>query len=220
VEKSRPSRRCRRAIRAPRVAAFGLALGAVACGAAPPAIVTSVVLPDAARQPDGVVLEESPAIPEVSERAPARGVVALRAPLGGGAVLTIVHRLFRGFTHGGIEALEPLLTDDATILGSGRGRAPLVEQWRTRLKNLDYGRLSVSAIVEDDQIERFDFDDLDLPGAPERPATMREGDALVRFPIATPRVGSEKLFGDEITLLLRRDGASFKIAGFGEVNGP
>ena len=49
---------------------------------------------------------------------------------------------------------------------------------------------------------------------------MREGDALVRFPIATSRVGSEKLFGDEITLLLRRDGASYKIAGFGEENGP
>jgi hypothetical protein len=200
--------------------AIALAVGGAACAGSRAPLVTSVFLPDASRQPDGVVIEESPALPDVSERAAARGVVALRAPLGNEAVLTIVHRLFRGFVHGGIEALESILTDDVTILGSSRGRASLVDQWRARLKSLDYGRLSASAIVEDQKIERFEYADLDLPGAPERPATMKEGDVLVRFPIATPRVGSEKLFGDEVTLLLRRDGSGYKIAGFSEENGP
>ena len=207
--------------RAPLTAiAIALAMGGAACAGSHAPLVTSVFLPDASRQPDGVVIEESPALPDVSERAAARGVVALRAPLGNEAVLTIVHRLFRGFVHGGIEALESILTDDVTILGSSRGRASLVDQWRARLKSLDYGRLSASAIVEDEKIERFAYADLDLPGAPERPATMKEGDVLVRFPIATPRVGSEKLFGDEVTLLLRREGSGYKIAGFGEENGP
>ena len=49
---------------------------------------------------------------------------------------------------------------------------------------------------------------------------MKRGDLFVRFPVATPRVGSEQLFGDEITLLLRREGSTYKIAGFGEENGP
>jgi len=45
---------------------------------------------------------------------------------------------------------------------------------------------------------------------------MRPGDLLVRVPVATPRAGAEPLFGDVVVLLLRREGAAFKIAGEGE----
>jgi hypothetical protein len=46
---------------------------------------------------------------------------------------------------------------------------------------------------------------------------MGEGDLLVRIPVATPRVGADVLFGDEIKLLLRRDGARYRVRGYGEV---
>ena len=166
------------------------------------------------------MIDPPAALPEVGERAPARGIVALRPPLGSEAVLTVVHRLMRGFTRGGIEALEAIVTADVAILGVPHGRGSLLDQWRTRLKNLSYGRLSASEAVDDDKIERFTYEDLAVSGAPERPPTMTPGELLVRFPVATPRVGSEQLFGDEITLLLRREGSTYKIAGFGEENGP
>ena len=70
------------------------------------------------------------------------------------------------------------------------------------------------------KIERFTYEDLDVAGAPERPAEMSRGELLVRFPVATPRVGSEQLFGDVVTLLLRREGSGYRIAGFSEENGP
>jgi hypothetical protein len=42
---------------------------------------------------------------------------------------------------------------------------------------------------------------------------MRPGDVYIRVPIATPRVGSEQLFGDYLVLLLRREDGHLKIAG-------
>jgi hypothetical protein len=213
VDTSRASKLC-------RTTAAAAALTVVACGASGRPSAPLALLPDASREPDGVVLDQPPALPDVSEHAPARGVVALRPPLGSEAVLIVVHRLFRGFTRGGMEALEAIVTEDATVLGASRGRGPLLEQWRTRLRTLSYAKLAAGEIVEDAKIERFAYEDLDLPGAPERPAAMKPGELLVRFPVATPRAGSEQLFGDEMTLLLRREGPSYKIAGFGEENGP
>ncbi len=205
-------------------AALGAALAAgalgAACAGASARARTEAVLPDASRQPDGVVVEVDPALPRVTERASAEGVVALRPGLSNEAVLIVVHRLFRGFTRGGIEALEALVTDDAALLGAPRGRDSLLDEWKTRLKNLSYGKLEASEIVDDAKIERFTYDELGAPGAPERPPSMKRGELLVRFPIATPRVGSEQLFGDEMTLVLRRDGRNYKIAGFGEDSGP
>jgi hypothetical protein len=49
---------------------------------------------------------------------------------------------------------------------------------------------------------------------------MREGDLLVRVPILTPRVGNDRLFGDVVVLLLRREDGRFKIAGYGEDGAP
>jgi hypothetical protein len=198
-----------------------LGFAGVACGASSPPV-TAPTVPDGPRQPDGVVIEPPPAIPEVDERVAAGGVVALRAQLGSEAVLTVVHRLFRAFSREDAEALQAILTDDAALLGAAgaRGKGTLLDQWKARVKNPSYARLAGVELVERDRIERFTYEDLGGPGAPERPPMMKRGELLVRFPIATPRVGSEQLFGDSMTLLLRRDGQTYKIAGMGEENGP
>jgi hypothetical protein len=193
---------------------------------------------DPPRRPDGVVLEPAPAEPAPQDRVRAEGVVALREPLGGDAVATIVRALFRGFEREDAEALASLVTDDATVLGAPRGsrgqsgqtgqtgqagqpgERSVLELWRARLRTFDYGRLAGAEVAQVDRIERFAYADLGGPGEPERPAEMQPGDLLARVPVATPRVGSEQLFGDAVVLLLRRDGRGFKIAGFGEENGP
>ncbi len=195
----------------------------------PPA--TALALPDAPRQPDGVVVEPEMAVPEAIERASAEGVVALRPPLGDEAVVTVVHRLFRAFAHEDVDALQAILTEDAVALAgpgtnrTSRGTGSLLEQWRVRVKNPAYARLGVSAavdLVDEERIARFVYEDLGRPGAPDRPAAMKPGELLVRFSVAapTPRVGAERLFGDAMTLLLRRDGRVYRIAAVGEENGP
>jgi hypothetical protein len=229
----------------------GLALALAVAGAAagvpscvPAAVpVTALELPDASRAPDGVVIEPIAAVPQAEERATAGGVVALRAPLGGDAVVTVVHRLFRALAHEDVEALQAILTDDAVALGdaqparsatgvgnasgnaAGNPSAPssLLDQWRMRLKNPAYARLAGPAagdLVDADRVTRFTYEDLGTAGAPVRPAAMKPGELLVHFTVATPRVGAERLFGDAMTLLLRRDGRTYKIAGMAEENAP
>ena len=154
------------------------------------------------------------------DRVRAEGVVALREPLGGDAVAATVRALFRGFEREDAETLASLVTDDATVLGAARGsrgagqtgqsgqagERSVLELWRARLRTVDYGRLAGAEVAQIDRIERFAYADLGGAGEPERPAEMQSGDVLARVPVATPRVGSEQLFGDVVVLLLRRDG--------------
>jgi len=200
--------------------------GVLSCAPAPGAYLpsTALTLTEAVRpserQPDGVVIEPAPAVPDPDERVPVSGIVALRAPLGSDAVVMVVRRLFRAFARDDADALQAILTDDAVVLAPSRGKGSLIEQWRTRLKNAAYARLAGLELVDGDRIARFTYEDLAVPGAPTRPTGMKPGEILVRFAVPTPRLGSEQLFGDGMTLLLRREGRVYKIAGAGEENAP
>jgi hypothetical protein len=194
---------------------------------APPAV-TGVEIPDAPppRRPDGVVVEPPPAVPEATEHATSSGVVALREPLGGEAVLAVVRAMFRAFAHEDRDALSALLTADAAPLamgaasaqGPGRGvHGALLDQWSARLRSLDYGLLAGTEVARVDRIDTYTYADLEgTSGGMARPEAMRSGDLLVRVPVALPRVGAEPLFGDVVVLLLRREGDGFRIAGEGE----
>jgi hypothetical protein len=219
VATSRTSKRCD----ARSLALVLLTASLGACGTSTPSPpVTAVSLADAPRRPDGVVLEPAPAIPEVDDRSGASGVVALREPLGGDAVVAVVRALFRGFEHEDADALSALVVDDAVVLGTlhQATKGAVIDLWRSKLKSFDYGHLKGSEVVRSDRIERAGYADLGTPGAPPRPPEMKPGEILVRVPVTTPRVGSEQLFGDVVVLLLRREGRAFKISGFGEESGP
>jgi hypothetical protein len=178
-------------------------------------------LASAPRRPDGVVVEPPPAIPRASDRAPARGVVTLREPLGVEAAQDLVRAYVHAFEHEDEGALAQLLTSDAAPLFGGRGgRGALLEQWRTRLKNLDYGKLAGLEVARLERMERFEYDELGAPAPLQRPPEMKPGELLLRIPIATPRVGAEQLFGDVVVLLLRREEGHFKIAGASEDSSP
>jgi hypothetical protein len=207
--------------------ATALLAGAVLACAACAAPASSIAVADpsstepAARRPDGVVVEPSPALPHAADRAPARGVVALREPLGVEAAEDLVRAYIHAFEREDEGALAQLLTSDAAPLFGGRGgRGALLEQWRTRLKNLDYGKLAGLEVARLERMERFEYDELGAPAPLPRPPEMKPGELLLRIPIATPRVGTEQLFGDVVVLLLRREEGRFKIAGASEENSP
>jgi hypothetical protein len=174
------------------------------------------------RRPDGVVVEPPPAMPTPASRAEARGVVALREPLGTGAIHDVLTALVDAFERKALDAAAQLLAADATALDArGRGgRAMLVESWRVRMQQHDYSRLVGLEVFRTDKIERFDFDELGRADTPARPLEMRPGDVFVRVPIETARVAGERFFGDTITLLFRREDARWKIGAFGETETP
>jgi hypothetical protein len=153
-------------------------------------------------------------MPPASDRADARGIVALREPLADKDVEDIVRAYIRGFEREDDQALVQLLTQDAVILNRpGSNRQGLIDTWRTKLKSFEYQRLAGLEVARISLIERHTYETLGGPGALPRPPEMRPGDVYVRVPIATPRLGSEQLFGDVLVLLLRREDGRLKIAG-------
>jgi hypothetical protein len=183
-------------------------------------------LPDGAlaepppRRPDAVVVEPPPALPNPAERADARGVVALREPLGGDAVRDLVLAVVDAWQRESLEQLVALLTSDAgPIEDRSRGRNALVESWRQRLHAHEYRRLAGAELVHAERIERYRWADLSSPDAPARPAEMRTEELYVRVPLEVTRAGGERLFGDVMLVLLRREEGKYKIAAYGEANG-
>ncbi|MDP9151451.1 MAG: hypothetical protein M3O36_16140, partial [Myxococcota bacterium] len=69
-----------------------------------------------------------------------------------------------------------------------------------------------------ERIERYDWSDLSAPAAPPRPLEMRPDEVYVRVPLEVTRVAGERLFGDVIVLLLKREGSRYKVAAYGEAD--
>jgi hypothetical protein len=176
-------------------------------------------MPKAPRRPDGVALEQPPAMPSPVDRAPANGVVALREPLADKDVEEVVRAYLRAFEREDEKALDLLLANEAAPLGRpGTNRVHLLELWRTKIKNFEYQRLAGLEVARISQIEKHTYDLLGQPGSLPRPPEMKPGDLYVRVPIITPRIGSEQLFGDILVLLLRREDGRWKIAGQADEN--
>ncbi len=164
------------------------------------------------------MLDPPPAVPAAAEQASARGVVALREPVGETEALKAVHDFIQAFVRADKDGLRQQLADRATQLDThGAGSAESLRAFfELRLRSFDYTRLAGTEVYRADQVEHYAYDELGGGGSRPRPAEMREGDLLVRVPILTPRVGNDRLFGDVVVLLLRRDEGRFKIAGYGE----
>ncbi|MDB4998070.1 MAG: hypothetical protein JWM74_5502 [Myxococcaceae bacterium] len=196
------------------------ALACASCGGGGAA--TATEMPTTPRRPDGVVVEPPPALPPIGERAPARGVVALREPLSDEAVKEVVRSYFTLFEHEDLEGLSQLLTTDVISLDvRARGsRSNILEQWRARMRQLDYAKLAGLEVVQLDRLEHYGFDDLEGSTSPPRPSAMRAGDTLVKVPVSAARVAGERYFGDTLILLLRREEGHFKIAGVAEDDTP
>jgi hypothetical protein len=203
------------------VVALTLAVLLAGCAGRAP-LTTAVELPSLPRHPDGVMLDPPAAVPVALERASARGVVALREPAGEEDALRAVHDFVQGFVRGDKGAIHQMLADHATQLDSrGFGTAEsLGAFFDLRLRSFDYTKLAGTEVYRADQVEHYAYEELGGGGGRPRPGEMREGDVLVRVPILTPRVGNDRLFGDVVVLLLRREEGRFKLAGYGEDSSP
>jgi hypothetical protein len=171
------------------------------------------------REPDAVVLDPGPLAPAPVSRGSARGVLALREPAGDDAVVELLEAFLDGWQHESLDALLALAAPDAGLLdGADHGHAALVESWRQRLRAHDYGRLDGADLLRPERIERWDWDELGTAHAPPRPGAMHPGEMLVRAPLEVTRVGGERVFGDVVVMILKRQSGRLRIAAYGEAD--
>lgn len=194
-------------------------------GAEPAVSAPSQVAPEiSARHPDGVVLESASALPPLSTHAEATGVVALRPALEADAIDALVERWLTAWAHESIDALAALLTDDAQPLdGTGHGRSGLLEAFHQRFQAHDYTRLAAQPLVGAvaARIARWEYDELDAGDAPGAAVSaVHPGETIVRVPIDLTHEGGDKLFGDALLFVLRREDGKLAVAAYGEVDDP
>jgi len=158
-------------------------------------------------------------MPDVAVRATARGVIALREPMAEDAVRAVMEQMAGAWQLGSLEGLLALLTADAgPIDARAQGRGPLVEGWRQRLHAHEYARLAGVDLVRPERAERWTWDELGGFDGPARPADMRPDELYVRAPLEVTYIANEKVFGDEMVLLLRPEDGRYKVSAYGEID--
>jgi uncharacterized protein (DUF1684 family) len=191
-----------------------------ACSAAP--IRTVVELPKEPRQPDGVVLDSEPGFPTGAPRAAAVGVVALKEPISDAVVRTAGESFFAAFTSHDPDAIDAILSHAARLLDAHGGSSFAVVRDELRRRVATFKAAGVRS-VNIDSFERFDYDDLGDSSARPRPDEMRPGDVLARLRVTVPHTGGDRLFGDVVVLLFRKEESTdgpgqsrLRVVGFDE----
>ncbi len=126
----------------------------------------------------------------------------------------MVAAFFRAVVTEDIEALASLITTDATAPIKARGGAMgIADLWRSRLRQFRYRTLAADVLYQDTDVELYRYDDLEtvLPGRPFRPPEMARNDLLLKVPLLVVRAGNDRVFGDEMLFLLRRDKSRYHI---------
>lgn len=195
--------------------------------------------PGDTRKPDGVAIDPADARPSVSREADTgAGLVGLKTPMSTERARATVRELFRRVTLESTDGLADLFTNDAGVqpLAGGYGYyggggyyghgyypggapAPYASTNRVaiwfeqRFRRLDYTKLSGELVYREEEMDVYRASDtLELqPHRAIRIQELGEDDVVVRFPIRATRVGTERLFGEEMVIWLRLDRGAFRI---------
>jgi hypothetical protein len=177
----------------------------------------------AERRTEGAFLEAEPARPTPASRAEARGVVSLREPIGARAVAQFVDAFLDAWRRESLDDLDSLLSqssDAGPIEARGRGRAALIENWKQRLKAYanEYTHLE-GELVAPERIEQWGSDDVGrLVGLSLPRVEMRLGDVFASAPLRVTSSGSDKLFGNFLVMVLRRENGDLRMVAYGETD--
>lgn len=197
---------------------FFLYVALSGCSAPGAGFVTASSLPEGPRKPDGVAVDPTSAPPRAMDVGLTEGgLMTLRTPLGIEAALATVSGFFQAVVVEDGDALEDLFTRDALAMnvtqsgGMGMPSAPLF--WAQRFRRLDYTKLAGEIVFREGEIAVLRADDMveSTPHPAIRTEALGESDVVLRVPIATPRVGTDRLLGEEILMWLRRDADRYRI---------
>ena len=193
--------------------AFGL-LVLSACGQRPPDFPTTGELSDEPRHAPGVAVDPAPELPPPRAEADTEsGLVSLDAPADPERARDVVREFFSAIARSSYDDLEPLLDEQAWVNGgSSGGRQRARSFWQMRLSRLDYGSLAGQVIFREADLETYSAKDVNELRPPRAlPMSVQGDDVLIKVPVAVPRTGRTRLFGDEIAFLLRPSGTGFVI---------
>jgi hypothetical protein len=193
-------------------------LAAVACKMDRPAdFATASALPSGPRRPDGVAVDLQGSMPPASTRAnTSLGLVALREPVDMSGALSSVRTFFEAVAREDATKMRTVLTLDAQVnMPSGPNNSGMraEDAWERRFGKFDYKATGPEPVFRETAVEMYGFRDLEEAEGdrPVRPPIMEEQDVLIRVPIEIRRVGTDRLFGDEIVFLVRRVDGVFRI---------
>jgi hypothetical protein len=189
------------------------------CGSGtPPMFPSTDRWPERRREPDGVAVDPTPAAVGGVSRGDTSsgGEVALAPPLGPAAALASVGQLFEAASREDMQRLTALFAQRGGFMNPSSGSRSVTlatVAFRERFRKLDYRQLAGQTIYRESDAEVYTYDDLERPppGRPSRPPEMAQGDALIKVRVLTPRIGPDRLFGDEIVFLLRPDAGRYRI---------
>lgn len=201
---------------------MALLLGALCnCGAsATNTLVTASELPEQRRKPDGVAVDPTSTPPSAKDVATTtEGLMTLRTPVGLDQAFSTIQTFFQAVVAEDADLLGTVLTRDAlntnpgSSSGGPSGSPSATLFWAHRFRRLDYGKLGGEVIYHENDLEVYrGGDELGLSPHPAvRTDALSPGDVVIRVPIATAKVGTERLLGDEILMWLRRTGNEYKI---------
>ncbi len=174
--------------------------------------------------PDGVALDRSPAplSPAPSASSPGAGEVPLVPPPPTEGAFDTMRAFFDALAHEDPKALEALLAPNATwwsLGANGRaGTTPLLNLWRERFRRLNYTQLAEHTVVQPAEVEVLGAGDLASLPTERRlpPIDLGPRDLLLRVHVLVPRIGPERLLGDDLLLWLRPIEGRFLVQGSAE----
>jgi hypothetical protein len=218
-----PPKKRSQGIPPPLLTSLFLSLGLAGCPHAQLSEPTPSAAASGERSTGGTFLEPEPARPTPVSSAEAHGVVALREPVGSRAVLEFVEAFLDAWRRESLDDLDALLSqsvDAGPIEARGRGRAALIENWKQRLKAYthEYARLE-GELVDPGRIEHWDSDEGGHIGGSSFPRVdLRVGDVYVTAPLRVTSSGSDRLFGDFLVMVLRREKGDLRMVAYGETD--
>ncbi|MEZ4224078.1 MAG: hypothetical protein R3B13_24230 [Polyangiaceae bacterium] len=175
---------------------------------------TTTEVDDDPRRAPGVAIDPASELPAPRQSSDtSAGVAQLESPADTARARQAVKSYFESMLRGSYSDLEPLVDDQAWFNGGpsgGRQRARYFLQ--ARLSRIDYTRLSIASLYREAEVETYRGEDLQrLASSRTIPHSVSGHDVLVHVRITTPRVGRERLFGDEVSFVLRPAEQGFSI---------
>lgn len=121
----------------------------------------------------------------------------------------LVRAFFHALSTEDLASLASLLTSDATFgTLSGGPKASALDVFRARIQRFDYLPLARAFVYEEARVEAYRYEEFDAKNklSLARPAGMVPGELVLRIPIATTHTQAGRVLGDEVVLLIRREG--------------
>ncbi len=169
---------------------------------------------EAPRRAPGVAIDRAPELPAAAQSAvTGAGVAQLTTPPDTSLARKTARRFLELMLRGSFRELEPIIDEQAWFnTGPTGGRQRARHFMQTRMARVDYSKLSINSLYRQADVETYRAED--LPGLGKGrsvPRVVQGDDVLVRVFISTPRVGRTRVFGDEVSFVLRPSDGGFSV---------